>query len=71
MKAMGIPAGATLNIYTVSGELVHKETAQGGLVEWDGRTVEGKTVASGTYYYVVRSGGQNITAGPLVIWRSK
>ena len=71
LKVQGIPAGATLNIYTVSGELVHKETAQGGTVEWNGRTESGKTVASGTYYYVVRNGVQTIAVGPLVIWRSK
>jgi hypothetical protein len=50
--------------------LVHKETGQGGPVEWDGRTLEGRSVASGTYYYVVRGGDQTLATGPLVIWRN-
>lgn len=69
LKVQGIPAGATFSVYTVSGELVHRETGNGAQVEWNGSTLEGRAIASGTYYYIVRDGAGTLASGPLVIWR--
>jgi hypothetical protein len=69
VKVLGMPVGSTFIVYTVSGELVHRQTAGGGPVEWDGRTTGGTHAATGTYYYVIREGQANLATGPLVIWR--
>jgi hypothetical protein len=69
VKVLGMPTGATFSVYTVSGELVHSQTATGGPVEWDGRTLEDRPTATGTYYYLIRQGEANLATGHLVIWR--
>jgi hypothetical protein len=69
LKIQGVPPGATVNLYTVSGELVHRETATGALIEWDGKTLNGRVVATGIYYYVVRQGNETLAEGVLVIRR--
>jgi hypothetical protein len=69
LKIQCVPAGATVNIYTVSGEMVHQETAPGGLIQWDGKTMNGRVVATGVYYYLIRQGDQILAEGVLIIRR--
>jgi len=57
---MLVSPGATVRVYTITGELVWEQTDGGiGQVAWDGRT-SGRTgvVASGIYLYVVERNGQ-------------
>lgn len=41
----------TVKIYTRAGALVYEENA--AIILWDGKTVDGKNLISGVYYYVV------------------
>ncbi len=58
---------ATLEIFTISGRLVYRQTTQLSPVEpmvpfrWDGRLADGKAAASGVYGYVIRVGGHRGT----------
>lgn len=66
LKAGYLPDGS-LEVYAVSGELVTRQTAQNGWMEWDGRTVAGRPCSAGIYYYVVRRGSETVTKGVLII----
>jgi len=62
----------TLNIYTVSGELVRRlidEPKSAGLwsVEWDGNNDAGENVASGIYIYHIKAGSFNDTKKMAVV----
>ncbi len=58
---------ATLEIFTISGRPVYRQSRQLDPVEpvapfrWDGRLADGKPAASGVYGYVIRVGGQRGT----------
>ena len=60
-KVMNVPANSTLDIYTLSGERVNSiqtetmQTANHGLIEWDGRNASGERVAAGIYLYQVKT----------------
>lgn len=55
----GLPASATVKIFTIAGELVWSGTAAGsGVLTWDGNSRFGRRVASGTYYAAFQNGGQ-------------
>jgi hypothetical protein len=72
LKVTGMPDGSTLNIYTISGEIVKSQEAGNGLdglTEWDGRSNWGKFAATGIYYYVIRLGGQTLAKGSLIFRR--
>jgi hypothetical protein len=73
LKVTGMPPGADLYIYTVAGELAKKQpggNGANGSTEWDGRNDWGQTVATGTYFYVVRLGDKTLAKGPLVVQRT-
>jgi hypothetical protein len=73
LKVTGMPMGAVLYIYTVAGELAKRQeggNGAGGSTEWDGRNDWGQTVATGTYFYVVRLGDKTLSEGPLVVERA-
>jgi hypothetical protein len=57
---MVVSPGATVRIYTLTGELVFEQTDGGmGQITWDGRTLgKTKVVASGIYLYVAERAGQ-------------
>jgi acid phosphatase len=56
------PAGATVRIYTMTGDLVRELTAdRGGRATWDGANGSGRPAASGIYFAVVRGGGDQKT----------
>lgn len=59
------PANSMVKIYTLSGELIatiNKNT-------WDAKNDDGKTVASGVYFYVVEDGGNVKKTGKLAVIR--
>jgi len=62
-----LPPGGTLLIYTVSGEKVFGAVAQAGQVQWDGSLEDGRKVAPGIYYYLVRKDKETLGKGVLVI----
>ena len=53
----GLPLGATLRIYSASGDLVatRRGEAGRGTITWDGLNEAGYLVAAGVYYYVAES----------------
>jgi len=65
----GLDPAATVELYTLTGELVRSTTvAGGGLWTWDGRNDGGGQVASGIYLYIVRNKTATIK-GKLVVAR--
>jgi hypothetical protein len=67
VKFEGVRAGGVLRIYTVRGLLVWEraQTAD-GVMEWDGRTGEGRPVAPGVYIWVVER-AKDRERGKLVV----
>lgn len=52
------PAGTTVRLMTLTGELVWKGTAGvNGVLTWDGRNSSGRAVASGTYLALIEGAG--------------
>ena len=57
-----LPANASLSIYTLSGLLVKKLTADStGVAKWDATNSSGRMVASGVYFVLVRGNGTTKT----------
>lgn len=64
-----LPDGGTIRIYTLSGGLIKVIRHSSGLQEqWDGRSDAGEPVGSGTYLWVVESGGAK-KSGKLAVIR--
>ena len=58
LEFRGIPAGGTVTIYTVRGELVqtlHHDGSITGMVPWDLRTKDNLDIAPGLYVFHVDS----------------
>jgi hypothetical protein len=57
LKFVGLPAKATVRIYSMSGVLVdmisHEDASGGGSTPWDLRNRSGQYVASGVYFFHV------------------
>ena len=66
LKVSCLPAGATVDFYTVSGEKVIRVEEQGGLATWNGRNLYGTQVSSGIYFYVILSGGSVLQEGKII-----
>jgi hypothetical protein len=66
LKVSGLPPGATVSFYTVSGELVNKSAEVAGWAYWDGTNPKGRLVSSGIYYYIVLNGKQVLLRGKLL-----
>jgi len=67
VKFEGIRAGGILRIYTVRGLLVwERAQTSDGVMEWDGRTGEGRSVVPGVYLWVVER-ARNRERGKLVV----
>lgn len=66
LKAGYLPDGI-LEVYSISGESVTRQSAQNGWMEWDGRTLSGRPCSAGIYYYVVRRGMDTVVKGVLII----
>ena len=70
LKFRGLPLGAKVGIFTVSGEKVRGLAEIGGWAYWDGLNEAGAAAAAGTYYYIVESGIEKLHVGKIiVIWR--
>lgn len=64
----GLPAGARVRLFTVTGELVQDGTASaGGVYSWDGTNKFGRRAASGTYVGVIESAGAKLIRRVVVI----
>ena len=65
----GLPLGAGLRIYSVSGDLVadlHGEAGR-GTITWDGQNDAGYLVASGVYYYVAEGESGESVSGRFAL----
>lgn len=75
MEIRGIPAGATIRIYSMSGMLVAEllDADGDGMEFWDAKNKEGRKVSSGVYHIVATAsqagGGEIRKRGKLVIVR--
>ena len=67
LKFSCLPDGSTVEIYTLSGELVCRVTPVAQLAQWDGRNLNGVLVSSGIYYYVVRQGSSALAEGKFLV----
>ena len=64
-----VPDGASLKIFTVSGELVADIQPVNGRAEWGGRNKQGQRVAPGTYLYLIQKGKETLKAGKIILVR--
>jgi hypothetical protein len=64
----GLPANATVKIFTTSGHLV-REIDGSGQLTWDLKNKSGETVASGLFLYMVTDGQGNKTRGKVAVIR--
>lgn len=66
-----LPARVTIEIYSLSGRLVTRfdTNASGGKVRWNARNSDGRDVASGGYFAVVSSPGQQSIVKKFIIIR--
>jgi hypothetical protein len=72
LRAMTVPANSTMNIYTVSGELVaHLSENAPGEIDWNGKNNNGVPVSAGPYYYVIQSGNTTLLTGRVLVITSK
>jgi hypothetical protein len=65
-----LPAGCTIRIYTVRGDLVqtlHHDGSDGGFVPWNLRTKDNLDVAPGLYVFHVDAPGIGTTTGKFGI----
>ena len=69
LKVSCLPPGATVDFYTVSGELVRRITGNGGLALWDGHNRFGSPASGGIYFYVVLSDGNALQEGKILLAR--
>lgn len=66
----GLPARATLHLYTLSGQQIKTLVAdETGKVLWDRTNGAGQSVASGVYLYTVADGTGRTSVGKLAIIR--
>jgi hypothetical protein len=70
MEFRGLPAGATVRIYSLRGELVqtlHHDGSQGGFVAWNLRTKDNLDVAPGLFVFQVDAPGVGTSLGKFAI----
>ncbi len=64
----GLPGGARVRLFTLTGEAIFDATASGaGVLTWDGRTRYGHNAASGVYFAAIESGGHRLVRRVVVI----
>ncbi len=67
MKFTGLPAAASIKIYTFQGELVRGLTADAsGIAQWDGRNSAGRPAAGEVYLALIKAGGDTKTLKVMV-----
>jgi hypothetical protein len=67
LKIATLPAGAIVSFYTVSGELVNQFTAVNQEVQWNGRNMQGRLVATGIYIYVIQVNHRVLQEGKIIL----
>ncbi len=69
----GLPLGATLRIYSASGDLVatRRGEAGRGTITWDGLNEAGYLVAAGVYYYVAESESGEAVSGRFALVKGR
>lgn len=70
MVFTNLPSEVELEIYTLDGQQVREvyENDSSGEISWDLRNQDGEIVASGVYFYLLRS-GDDYRVGKLIILR--
>lgn len=65
-----LPSSGRIRIFTLAGRLVREVdfSGGGGQASWDVKAVDGSDAVSGTYVYLIESGGE-VKKGELVIVR--
>ncbi len=71
LKAVGMPEGALLKIFTVSGERVATIWEKNGRAEWNGRNERDLSCPPGIYYYLVTWNGAGWRQGKFVLSRRR
>ena len=67
MKFAGLPAGASIKLYTFQGELVRELTTDAsGIALWDARNAGNQLVASEVYLALIKAGGETKTLKVMV-----
>ncbi len=70
LKAYQVPSGATMSLYTLSGEMVDQLTPNSsGYIYWYGANQNGVPVSAGVYYYVIKNGNSTLLSGKLLVAR--
>jgi len=66
-----LPPEAIVRIYSVAGRLVahltHQDQTGGGQLDWNVKSRDGKTVASGVYFYVVETADHRTKVGRFTV----
>ncbi len=74
LKAYQAPPGATMGIYTLSGEAVVNPALTAntsGYITWNGANSNGAPVAAGIYYYVIKNGNSTLLSGKILVLRNQ
>jgi uncharacterized repeat protein (TIGR01451 family) len=67
LKFENVVPGCSIQIYTISGEIVSSIEAQGIVAYWDGKNRYGEKVSAGIYYFVITNPGSNPIEGKLFV----
>lgn len=71
-RAYMVPSGATMSIYTISGELVIKlgeDPDYPGYIDWNGKNNKGLPASSGIYFYVIQNNNSTLLSGKVLVLR--
>ncbi len=67
LKFENVVPGCSIQIYTISGELVSSIEAQGIIAYWDGKNRYGEKVSPGIYYFVITNPGSSTINGKIFV----
>lgn len=62
----GLMDNTQIKIVDSSMSLIYKGVSDGGVMQWDGRTLNGDRVRSGVYYVIAASGSSGVTDADVV-----
>ncbi len=67
LKFENVVPGCSIQIYTISGELVSSIEAQSIIAYWDGKNRYGEKVSPGIYYFVITNPGSSAINGKIFV----